>query len=167
MNHSKYPSIGQFRNIIKDVQNNARFVGVDENNEPIFDITKKAPTLTFTGTVKLHGTNFCCAFNSSGEYHFQSRERIITPVSDNIGSAQFGYRNIKMLAELNLFIIQEFNITNSSVYIFGEIAGKGVQKGVGISNIEKSFFIFGVKIIPDDTQDSYWINTTEIQDRMV
>jgi len=167
MNHSKYPSIGQFRNVIKEIKDSSTYVGKDENNEPIFDKTLKLPTLTFTGTCKVHGTNFCCAFNFGGEYHFQSRSRIITPVSDNAGSVQFGYKNIKLLAKLNLFITQEFNITNSSVYIFGEIAGKGIQKGVGISNIEKSFFIFGVKIIPDDTQDSYWINTTEILDRMV
>lgn len=78
MNHKKYPSIGQFRNIIKDVQNNARFVGVDENNEPIFDITKKAPILTFTGTVKLHG---CVHKDTLITLADGSRERIqdITP----------------------------------------------------------------------------------------
>ena len=56
MSHSKYPSIGQYRNIIKEIKDSSSYVGQDEEGNPIFDITKKAPTLTFTGTTKIHGS---------------------------------------------------------------------------------------------------------------
>ena len=169
MQISRYPSIGQFRNVIKEIKDSSSYVGKDEDGNPIFDRTKKAPTLTFTGTTKLHGTNFCCAFNSIGEeYHFQSRERIITPQYDNAGSALFGYKNLKVLQKLKDFIVEQFNIIDSTIYIFGEIAGKGIQKGVGISEIEKYFYIFDVKIVPNNNDSqSIWLNISDITNRMV
>ena len=54
----KFPSIEQYRNIVKRVQHSARYVGYnEEKNEPIINPFAEMPTLTFTGTVKLHGTN--------------------------------------------------------------------------------------------------------------
>jgi len=47
----KFPSIEQFRSIVRDV----KYQGKDENGNPIMDKNAKMPTLTFTGTVKLHG----------------------------------------------------------------------------------------------------------------
>ncbi len=49
----KYPSIGQFKNVIHEVKQNTRFAGIQDgvpiyNNDPL-------PTLTFTGTCKIHG----------------------------------------------------------------------------------------------------------------
>lgn len=51
----KYPSIGQFRNVIRHVQQQTRFVGKDADGNAIYDQSKSLPTLGFYGTVKLHG----------------------------------------------------------------------------------------------------------------
>jgi len=52
----------------------------------------------------------------------------------------------------------------NTVTIYGEWAGGNIQKGVGVTNIEKSFFIFGVKVTPHTTTEeeakvkpAYWI----------
>lgn len=49
--------------------------------------------------------------------------------------------------------------------IYGEWAGKGTQTGVAISNIEKSFFIFGVKISKPNDPDhtSYWVDYSNLR----
>lgn len=51
----KWPSIEQFRNVVKNVQHRAAYLGLDAEGNPMFDKTRKNPTLTFRGTVKLHG----------------------------------------------------------------------------------------------------------------
>ena len=53
----KFPSIEQFRNVIRHVKSKAQFVGKDENGDPVYDQSIPLPTLQFCGTVKLHGTN--------------------------------------------------------------------------------------------------------------
>ena len=52
----KYPSIDQFRNVIRAVKTNHDYQGKDtETGEPIYQHTSPYPTLTFNGTVKIHG----------------------------------------------------------------------------------------------------------------
>lgn len=55
MKHINYPKTGQYRNVVKKVKDKATFIGVDENGDGIFDISKTKPVLKFKGTVKLHG----------------------------------------------------------------------------------------------------------------
>lgn len=142
----KFPSIEQFRNIVKNVREHSTFVGKDEDGNPIFDYTKPAPTLTFSGTVKLHGTNAGVSLDvDSGLIWAQSRENIITPQNDNAGFAFFVETNIDSFKRIFDIVKSQNNITNGYITVFGEWAGKGIQKGVGICNIEKSFFIFDIK----------------------
>ena len=84
MKHYKWPSIGQYREVVRNIERRARFAGVDERGEPIINIAADYPTLEFVGTVKLHGTNAAVVIGD-GEHWFQSRERIITPEKDNAG----------------------------------------------------------------------------------
>jgi hypothetical protein len=53
----KFPSIDQFRTVVSNINRHYNFVGLDESSEAIYDHTLPKPTLTFTGKVKLHGTN--------------------------------------------------------------------------------------------------------------
>jgi hypothetical protein len=139
MEHISMTKIGQFRNVVKPIIDAARFVGVDENGEPIFNETKP-PVLTFTGTVKLHGT--CAAVCYDGkEIWAQSKNNIITPEQDNAGFAGFVYNNQEYFEKLMKSLY-----TGDTIALFGEWAGKGVQAKVAISNIHKSFFIFGLKV---------------------
>ena len=163
----KYPSIEQFRTIISNVNRQVGYVGVDENGDAIYDNSISKPTLTFITTVKLHGTNFGCSFNNVDGLWFQSRENVITPQNDNAGAAFAGEAN----RENWLGLINKVSIDNSidlddnTITIYGEWVGKSIQKGVGISNLEKSVFIFGVKISPfekpelDKQLPAYWVES--------
>ena len=155
--HSAFPKIGQYRQVVKEAKLRSAYVGRDENDDPIYDNSKAAPTIKFKGTVKLHGTNAGFAENAEDGYWVQSRENIITPENDNMGFARYVEENIKAFKELTEHVrYVNHNINpNDTVIVFGEWAGKGIQKGVAISQIEKSFFIFDVKVVPEDGTEPY------------
>jgi len=163
----KFPSIEQFRSVVATVLRQYNFAGLDENGDAIYDTTRPKPTLTFKGTVKLHGTNAAVSGNLSDGIWAQSRENIITPKKDNAGFAFFVESNKELFTELiaSIFTKNEIDMLENTVTIYGEWAGGNIQKGVGITNIEKSFFIFGVKVTPHTTTEedakvkpAYWVD---------
>ncbi|WP_157778741.1 hypothetical protein [Massilia violaceinigra] len=79
-----FPSIKQFRDVIRNVHNKAHFVGLDSAGEPIYDNRRPVPALRFRGSVKLHGSNAAVVFGPNG-IGFQSRERLLTLEDDNFG----------------------------------------------------------------------------------
>lgn len=138
----KFPSIEQFRNVIRNVQHKSRWVGKDENGEPVFDRTVPLPTLKFQGTVKLHGTNAAVIYDC-GELHYQSRERIITALSDNAGFAFWADNNEEAL----LAIVGAVYVDSEQpICIYGEWCGGSIQKGVALNQLEKMFVIFKIKV---------------------
>lgn len=163
--HISFPSIEQFRNIIASINRQFSFVGLDDNGEAIYDYNLPKPVLTFTGTVKLHGTNAGVCYNRISGIWAQSRENIITPEQDNAGFAFFVELNKDIFNELIAKIVIKNNLDtdNNTVSIYGEWCGGSIQKGVGICNLEKSFFIFGVKISPFEVEGekpkpAYWVD---------
>ena len=139
-----YPSIVQFRNVVKRVVDQAQFVSLDSESNPVYNKTVIPPILTYKGTVKLHGTNACIHKSKQGEYSFQSRNRLITKESDNCGFVH--EMSQKPLDEL----LREFD--GKDVYVYGEWCGTGIQKGVAISQLPKMFVVFevivdGVKLV--------------------
>ena len=167
----KFPSIEQFRTVVSNVNRHFNFVGLDENGDAIYDPTLPKPVITFKGTVKLHGTNAGVSFDygydeQSSEFWAQSRENIITVEKDNAGFAFFveskkhAFRKFaNQIDSLNLF-----DVRHNTVTIYGEWCGGNIQKGVGICNLPKSFFIFGVKVTPHTSSEeelkakpAYWI----------
>jgi hypothetical protein len=167
--HISFPSIEQFRNIVANVNRSFNFVGLDEQGEAIYDHNKLKPTLTFKGTVKLHGTNAGVSYNSVDGLWAQSRENIITPEQDNAGFAFFVESNKEHFYYLIDKVIDATHVDTvmNNISIYGEWCGGNIQKGVGITNLPKSFFIFGVKISPIvDKEDeaavkanpSYWVD---------
>lgn len=165
----KYPSVDQFRNVIKAVEYKARWAGYDEEGNPKFDRTVDLPTLKFRATVKLHGTN--AAWNKNmvtEELIFQSRERELSLTSDNAGfmlymSSKTGF--INELIDQYISIIQPTE-QPKRVVVFGEWCGSTVQKGVALSQLEKMFVIFGCKFFfdSDEGEDSgYWIDLEKVK----
>lgn len=139
MKHISMAEIGQFRNVFKPIIHTARFAGLAEDGEPIYNETAP-PVLTFLGTVKLHGT--CAAVCYDGtDMWAQSKNNIITPEKDNAGFAHFVHCNKEYFENLMKSLYK-----GDTIALFGEWAGKGVQAKVAISEIPKSFFIFGLKI---------------------
>lgn len=153
----KYPSINQFKNTIKDVEQIARYAGKDENGQPFFDNNKPLPTLTFRGTTKLHGTNAAIVFYPKAENGknliFQSRERELSLQHDNMG---FMLYMMSQGEAINILLGNIYTSTNikpeDHVVIFGEWCGEGIQKGVGISALPRMFVVFGIMI------DGKWID---------
>lgn len=148
----KYPSIEQFRNVVRRVRELHDFQGKDENGEPIYRHTSNYPTLKFQGTVKLHGSNGGIV-RYPDRIEFQSRERVLTITEDNQGfMATMLSKNLDKL-------FSRFEAT-STVAIYGEWCGTGIQKGVAISTLPKMFVIFGVKVngewvtLPQDLHDN-------------
>lgn len=142
----KYPSISQFKNIIRQVKDSTYYIGKDEGGNPIFDQTLPLPTLKFVATVKLHGTNAGIRLCKDGEIVPQSRERDLSMTSDNAGFWMYVNQHKEFFKE----ILTELKMDYDRVVIYGEWAGKGIQKGVAISDVDKKFFVFGVKIISED-----------------
>lgn len=140
----KYPSIEQFRNVIRRVKELHDYKGKDENGNNIYQHTENYPILKFEGTVKLHGTN-AGIVKYKDRFEFQSRERVLSLNQDNAGFMT--YMIDKDLD--NLFSIFEFN---ESVVIYGEWCGGNIQKGVALNGLPKMFIIFGVKV------DDEWVD---------
>ena len=161
MNHISYPSTEQFASLIGNINRTYNFEGLDENGKAIYDPSKPKPVLDFVGTVKLHGTAFYVCYNDANGIWFQSRENVITPTKDNAGSAIFGEMNKDALMEIIEQVYDTHNLGRElTVMICSEWAGKGVQKNVGISNIPKAMFIYGIKIVHDGNDDfvNYYID---------
>lgn len=144
----KYPSIDQFRQVIREVKSRSDYQGKDENGDPIYSHKGDYPVLTFEGTVKLHGTNAGIVKNKEG-YSFQSRERELTLTQDN---AQF----MMSMKGKNLDPLFDPLNFEDQVVIFGEWCGGNIQKGVGITGLPKMFVIFGIQV------DGKWVSLWDI-----
>lgn len=162
-----FPKISDFKSVIHDIVKIGTFVGLNESGSAIYDQTKILPTIRFEGTIKLHGTNSGVSYNKESGIWYQSHGGIITPLKDNYGFAFFADQN----KESFMNIINQVYIDNDlgeefTVSVYGEWAGKGVQKSVGISEIDKAFFLFGIKISKpqDDEFNSYWVNCKKYSD---
>jgi len=164
--HSAFPKIGQYRQVIKEVKLRNSYIGKDDNGDPIYDNTITAPIIRFKGTVKLHGTNAGIGHTMEGGLWVQSRSNIITPENDNFGFARYVQDNKNVFQELidHVRYVNPQITLNDAVYIFGEWAGGSIQKGVAISQIEKTFFIFDVKIVPEDGSEAYHLPSDYLSD---
>lgn len=160
--HISFPSIEQYRNIISNINRTHTFVGLDEQGEAIYNSELNKPTIEFTGTIKLHGTNAAVCYNKFDGLWAQSRENIITVEKDNAGFALFVEKNKHDFTWLMSNIVKKYNIeweNGATISIYGEWCGAGIQKGIAISQLDKSFFIFGIKITPsNDNEVSYWVD---------
>jgi hypothetical protein len=145
--HMSWPSINQFRQVVKEVKSRSSFKGLDADGNPIIDRFAPMPTLTFEGSVKAHGTNASVTCESTKLHDFwaQSRERILTVVNDNFGWAAYTVKHRAAFESLLVAASNTFHEGTLTHYsIFGEWCGQGVQKGVGISEVPKMFIIFGI-----------------------
>lgn len=152
--HISYPSIEQFRNVIRTVKDRAQIHGI-----PL-------PELEFTGTVKLHGTNASIAVDmDNGELWSQSRSNIIDVDNDNAGFARFVHENALLFRALvnsarTIYGLHEFN-AGDHLIIYGEWCGGSIQKGVALNQLPKMFVIFGVRVKKTE-DDSYWFDPAQI-----
>lgn len=150
---TSFSKIGQFRGIIDDVKHHTQYVGMNEDGTMNMNRNAEMPTITFKGTVKLHGTNAGVVSNSEGEIWYQSRSNIITPQNDNAGFAFFADANKEVFKGFIDDIRSKTGLVNETIAIFGEWCGGSIQKGVAISGLEKMFVIFAVKVVTSISDD--------------
>lgn len=105
--------------------------------------------LLFRGTVKTHGTSGAIGYSAEREIWCQSRERIITPQSDNYGFAAFVDKNKEEILEILLETGKalSLNFETESLVLYGEWCGEKVQKGVSISSLPRMFVIFDILLV--------------------
>lgn len=129
--HIAFPSIVQFRNIIKSVRDSC-----DYNNIPY-------PIIRFHGSVKIHGTNAGIGYNkTTSEMWCQSREQIITVDKDNAGFAFFVESHKDYFRRGLMYLAEHLPEGYDKVLLFGEFAGGSIQKNVAITGLPKFFTAF-------------------------
>lgn len=93
--------------------------------------------------------------------------------SENSGFAFFVETKKESFMKIINEIKERYNIDtmNNSIGIYSEWAGGNIQKGVGITNIDKSCFIYGVKISPIVNNEeelkenpAYWVDYSNLRD---
>ncbi len=145
LKHIKFPSIGQFRNVVTEVREWA-----EKTKSP-------NPTLKFTGTVKLHGTNISvCSTGEVGDDRLwlQSREKILSVDLDSLEinasllEPYVSYWN-EMMAIIRTMV--GISTKEDTILIFGEWAGRGVHKNkknaVGILKLDPALYVVGIALV--------------------
>jgi hypothetical protein len=132
-----------------------RIENIEEHYE-CWDLEIENTHCFFANGVLVHNSNGSVAMNSE-EFWVQSRERIITVQDDSYGFTLFIEQRKDWLQDMikNL----GWDLTKNTISVFFEWVGKGIQRGVAISEIEKSAFILGVKVTPhDENEIPFWGN---------
>lgn len=130
MSFIPFPSIEQYRNVIKEFR-------YHKNLDPELN-----SVITFTGTIKLHGTNAGVVYvPETGTVYAQSRHNIITPEKDNANFAKYVDKHrtdiIRLMAEISAGLPG-----HDYLVLYGEWCGGNIQKGVGISGLPIMFVVF-------------------------
>lgn len=171
----KFPSIVQFKDVIKEIKGRATFIGRDPDGYPIFDDSKPLPVLDYVGTVKLHGSNSSVVIEPDNTVLVQSRNRVLTLGDDNYGFAKFVLQEVgeDYWQNLGKEIRQNYQASNDeTIVIYGEWCGSGIQSGVAISKLEKMFVIFAIRVgkISEEVQDDgdnlmdfRWLDISSLQ----
>jgi len=120
----KYPSIEAFRNVIRAVQSQHDYQGKDENGDNIYLHTSDYPTLSFTGTVKLHG----CFPSKAKVKMFDGTEKAISKIK--CGDVVLGYNEKGELVPSKVLT----TMTNGKTELWYKIAVDTKQLG-GVKKI--------------------------------
>lgn len=163
MEFKAYHKIRQFKDIVRDIQFKANFKGLDDNGQPVYQETKK-PILTFVATTKLHGTNAQVCYD--GKELLAGKRSSLIP-KDSL-QAHFGFNAFvhvekgeffkKLMKDLHLCYCNK----GEQIIVYGEFAGTGIQKSVGVSELDKSFYIFDMKKYNPLEGTQQWISVKDL-----
>ena len=163
MEFKAYHKIRQFKDIVRDIQFKANFKGLDESGEPIYKESKK-PILTFSATTKLHGTNAGICYTPEKGIVAQKRSSLLPT---DVLTGHFGFNQFVLVEKREFFetlmksLHSAFCDPEEQITIYGEWAGNGIQKGVGISELPKGFYIFDCKVYNSTTDTQRWLDVSE------
>jgi len=160
MEFKAYHKIRQFKDIVRDIQFKSNFKGLDKDGQPIYQETEK-PILTFTATTKLHGTNAGICYKPKEGIVAQKRGSLIP--KDDL-AAHFGFNQFVQVEKKLFFtdLMEELYTKHckfgEQITIYGEWAGNGIQKSVGISELPKGFYIFDCKVYDVEKDTQRWLD---------
>lgn len=171
-----YPSIEQFRNAVHTVGQRAAYIGKAQDGTAIFDYSRPKPTLVFTGTVKLHGSNGGIRYEpATNLFSAQSRENVLTARDHNMGFYHWVESDVGIRArELLLLAAKELlgDKPFEAITFFGEWCGPGVNEKTAIGQLHNAFYVFGAAITyldgsencldTEDLKAAYYRNAPEV-----
>lgn len=173
----KYDSINKFSDIVKTINHQVRFLGLDEENNPIYKEVYDLPIVSASVTEKIHGTNAGVrVYIENNEYkvEYQSRNNTITPTNDNAGCAFFCESRKENFISFAKELSDYYNIDLNKfiITLFGEFCGGNIQKNSAVSGLDKMFILFEhFKVsLKEDKEVNYWLETKTnniIQDNSV
>lgn len=153
------------------------------NPRVCWDLSIENTNCFFANGILVHNSNAGISLSKDGEYFAQSKDNIITIQNDNHGFAFYAESNKDVFMKMfdgikkdgfgisDSEMLRSFNEHVSTITIFGEWIGQGIQKGVAIAQLPKSFVIFGVKIAfsNPDTPSRYLPDVTwcELRDESI
>lgn len=158
---SKYPSIEQFRHVVKSVEHIFRREYDASTGEWVYNKSKILPTLLFTGTTKVHGTNAGIYVDKDRNISPQKKSEAISIEKDNFGFAAWLNKksSVDGVSRIRQHLEETYpDLTDREYVIYGEWCGGNIQKGIAISGLEKMFIIFGVKVIGDSEDFNFWLD---------
>lgn len=121
--HKKLPKIRGYHNIVKEIK--------------AFCYEGVYPTQTFRPKIKQHGSNSAIRITPDGQ---------VTPQKRNSDCDVTGHFNFPMWVKGNEEYFASLSMEDSTVIIDGEWAGQGIQKKVAVSELDKSMFVFSIRI---------------------
>jgi hypothetical protein len=173
---TEFPSIGQFYQFVQTLKKITNLPSEIPSDNPF----------TFTGTVKLHGTNAAIGYTSAPRcgtnlsekekdftdaddvsavkdiFWIQSRTKVITVENDNYGFAKYVTENKEKMIALIRKVAARLNI-NLQIYsltLFGEWCGGKIQKNVAISGLPNMFVLFDAVAIHQGNNSRVWYDLT-------
>lgn len=94
--------------------------------------------VTYRAKIKLHGACAAYSIDGDGTLTVYSRTAVITPENDFCGFARYIESNRERLISLHQ--------PGTTLIVYGEWAGQGIQKGVAVSQVDKFFAVFAARI---------------------
>ena len=161
----RFGKIKQFRDVVRTISHKARFDGLDENQNPIYN-SDPLPTIMAIGTEKIHGTNAAVCYSHPDGMWTQARKKILTIESDNAGCAFFVESRKDIFKSIinELAGIHSIDLNRNIISIFFEFAGGSIQPKSACTGMEKRAIIFAhFKVSPLEPQgyDEEGIETDE------
>lgn len=168
-----FGSIEQFKQIVKNVQHTARYVGLDADGNVQYNNSAKMPVLKATGTEKIHGTNAAVCYSHADGMWVQSRKNIITPEKDNAGCAFFVEQHDIEWMKIIDTLTNEYGIDchKKIISVYFEFCGGNIQANSCVTGLDKMAIIFKhFKVSPidpiqsEDGQDepAIWLDTVGV-----
>lgn len=103
---------------------------------------------------KVHGTHLGVYFDGV-TVSAQSRNRVLSAEADNAGS--FGH--VMKYADFYSKLAEKVG----AMYIWGEFAGEGIQKGVGVSQLSRRMFIYGAELECGEALDAEMVRAAVVE----